>query len=66
MMIALTVLAVWAVGALVAHRFDCDRTGADPARLVEAAAWPVLLIIVAFLLIAAGLGLLFRTFRPKG
>ena len=66
MMIALTALAVWVVGAIVAHRFDHDRTKSDRGRLIEAAAWPALLIIVIFLLIAAGLGLLSRAFRPKG
>lgn len=66
MMIALTALAVWVVGAVVAYRFDHDRAGTGCGRLIEAAAWPALLIIVLFLLIAAGLGLLFRAFRPKG
>lgn len=65
-MIGLTALAVWVVGAIVAHRFDHDRTGAGRGRLIEAGAWPALLIIVIFLLLAAGLGLLSRVFRPKG
>ena len=66
MMSALTVLGVWAVGASVAYHLDHEPGGIGRDRVIEAAAWPALLVILIFLLVAGGIGLLFRAFRPKG
>jgi len=45
--VILTALAIWAAGAPIAYRMDRDPTGTRRDRLHDAAAWPVLLLIIA-------------------
>jgi hypothetical protein len=45
--VILTAIAIWAAGMPIAYRMDRDPTGTRRDRMHDAAAWPLLLLIIA-------------------
>lgn len=54
-------LAIWAAGIPVAYFLDNDPTGTRWDRLVGAAVWPLVVLIIAGLLFAGAVWFSFNT-----